>query len=163
MPIGSLIPRAIIAMLLTGIVSALLAAIGIEAYFSILFYTIGVGHASGALGLIGIFWFFGSFLATVCACILGLFVEWPKAVWLGRQDAGGFARQLLISLAGAEALALIWAIGAALYRSPQHGPGDVLQGMLMLFLFFAIGGACSAMFWWRLIVLPTRQLRRTRG
>ena len=150
--------RALSAMVLTGILSALLVAVGIA-----LVSSLQPGRATqGFAGLgdfISFIWFIGSLVATACAIVLGLFVEWPKAWWQAKRSSGGFGVHLLMSLAAAEVLLLGWTmVSEAVRHTPVRDP-DFAKGLFFVAVVAAVGGACSAALWWRLVVLPMRRAR----
>lgn len=146
---SKIIVRAGAAMLLTGVVAALFVATSTAVFFSLSKPTTAMAFVE----FVTIVWFFGSFIALGCAVLLGLFVEWPKIKWL-KSDA--ISSHLLISIAGAETLLLSWATisQATVPTSPAHQ--DAMNGFLFVAFAAAIGGACSATFWWKLVAKPMR-------
>ncbi len=147
-----MVVRAVAAMLLTGIAAALITATGTAAFFSLSKPI----SAKAFVEFVTMVWFFGSFIALACAFLLGLIVEWPKIRWL-KSNAIGWS--LLISIAGAEALLLSWAVISYVAASASPIHNDVVSSFLFLAFAAAIGGACSAMFWRKLVAKPMRQAR----
>ncbi|MCW2405285.1 hypothetical protein M2336_001914 [Sphingobium sp. B1D7B] len=110
------------------------------------------------LEVVTILWFLGSVVATIAAFMLGILVELPKAYWLSHKHSGGIFAHISLSTAGALVIILLWILiadGAA--------PAKVQQDKDYLFPIgaFFVGGICSALFWWSLVVLPWRRQRQT--
>lgn len=154
---GTFLRRALIAIVLTGIVSPLLLAVGTAAFF--LFADKGNNpphDATSALGFVAIIWFFGSLVGTACAALLGLFVEWPKVKWL---KSSAIWQHLLTSMAGAEILLLTWTAISVAIRPPSSISSELGSGVLFVAIAAAIGGGCSAVFWWKLVTTPMRKAK----
>lgn len=153
---GTLILRALLAVILTGVVSPLLLAIGT----AVVFLSEDSNHpphsVANTLGFIGLIWFFGSFVGVACATMLGLLVEWPKMKWL---KSSGIWPHILISITGSEILLFSWALISILAENPSRIVNEVGSGLLFVAIAAAIGGMCSAVFWWKLVVRPMRESR----
>jgi len=147
---SSLIWRALAAIFLTGIVSALAIAFGTAVVFAF-------GTDRGLdLEFIAVVWFFGSMIAVVAAAVLGLFCEWPKAAWLAKRDYG-LPMQLFLSVSAALLLLLV-VLGLTHEPSANRVRPDEDWWIFPSAAFF-VGGLCSGAFWWRLVVLPWRSTR----
>jgi len=145
------------AIILTGVISPFLLAVGSAAFFMLAEHSIK--NSGGVIAFVGVVWFFGSIVATVCAVLLGLFVEWPKLKWLTKLKQAGAKRSLFVSIVAAEILLLsALTISTALQPSSQFSNGAD-KGALFVVIAAAIGGACSAAFWWKLILVPMRRTR----
>jgi hypothetical protein len=151
--------RACGAMVLTGLLSALLVAVATALFFSLMSGGPTHGGFSKFSEFVGFIWFFGSIVSTGCAIVLGLSVEWPKAWWHAKRRSGGFGLHLLISLVAAEALLLGWMMVSV--RNDPVPNHDLAENLLFAAAVAAVGGACSAALWWRLVVLPMRRARQT--
>jgi len=140
------IGRGLAAVLLTGIVSPLIFAAGSGAAAFL---------QSGIAEFVSIVWFVGAFIALPCAMVIGLCIEWPKSYWMMKHRSGGLCVFFLISLLAAEVLLhsmLFMDIGRGTHQTSD------LAGNLIFFTFIAaIGGVCSAAFWWGLVVRPGRK------
>ncbi|CAN5415612.1 hypothetical protein BH11PSE5_BH11PSE5_07880 [soil metagenome] len=152
---GTLIGRALMAMLLTGIVAPLLFAIVAAMVFLLGSYLPRPG-VSGGLSFLGVIWFFGSLVATAFAALLGLLVEWPKVKWLRSRRIWP---HLFMSIAGAEILLVSAMTISTALQPPSQLSNEIGKGILLVVIAAAIGGACSAMFWWKFVMRPMRQLR----
>ena len=152
---GALIGHALMAMLLTGIFAPLLFAI-----VALIVFLLGSDlprpGVSGGLGFLGVMWFFGSLVATACAALLGLFVEWPKVKWLKSRRIWP---HLFMSIAGAEILLVSAMTISTALQPPSELSNEIGEGVLFVVIAAAIGGTCSAMFWWKFVMTPMRQLR----
>ena len=147
---SSLIWRALAAIFLTGIVSALTVALGTAVVFSF-----GTGRRLDPQ-FIAVVWFFGSIIAAIAAAVLGLVCEWPKAAWLAKRDYG-LAIQLFLSASAALVLLLIFLVlthGPSANRIPPDEDWWIFPSGA-----FLVGGLCSGAFWWKLVVLPWRSAR----
>lgn len=146
----SLIWRALAAIFLTGMVSALAVALGTAVVFSF-------GTDRGLdLQFVAVVWFFGSIIAAVAAAVLGLFCEWPKAVWLAKRDYG-LPMQLFLSASAALVLLLIFLLLTHEPSANRIRPYE--DWWIFPSAAFLVGGLCSGTFWWKLVVLPWRSGR----
>lgn len=156
---GTILWRSLVAIILTGVLSPLLLALG-AAVLALL--TEGQGHPprsiSNIAGFVGVIWVFGSLVATGCALLLGLFVEYPKMKWLMKSKPVGWTRYLLMSIGGAEILIVSLTMISVAIQPPAH-ISDIVDGLLFVTFAAAIGGACSAAFWWKIVALPVLQAR----
>ena len=152
---GTLIRRALLAVILTGVVSPLLLAIGTAVVF--LSDSNHPPHSvANTVGFIGLIWFFGSLVGVACATVLGLLVEWPKMKWLKSSEIWP---NILISITGSEILLFSWALISILAGNPSRIVNEVGSGLLFVAIAAAIGGMCSAVSWWKLVVRPMRESR----
>ncbi|MGE4409751.1 MAG: hypothetical protein AB7D33_04165 [Sphingobium sp.] len=139
--------RAVAALLLTGLSSALVVALLMGLFLG--FYVPAIILA----------WLAGSLVATSAALILGIAIELPKAYWLSGKEAGGKFLHVLLSVAGALAICALWMFYAA-QHPPKFTPRDANPAMP--WLAFTVGGLCSALWWWELVIRPWRASRADR-
>ncbi|MET3845248.1 hypothetical protein [Bradyrhizobium sp. OAE829] len=148
----ALVGRGLAAILLTGIVSPLIFAVGFAAVGLL---QSGRRDFTGIAEFVSAVWFVGSFIALACAMVIGLSIEWPKSYWLMKRLSGGWWVSFLISLFAAEFL-----LHSLLFVDVARGTAQTsnLAGSLIFFTSAAaIGGTCSAGFWWALVVRPGRR------
>ena len=111
---------------------------------------------TGIVEFVSFVWFFGTFIALAYAMVIGLCIEWPKSYWLMKRLSGGWWVSFLISLFAAELL-----LHSHLFiNSAARGTvqtSDLAGDLIMLTCAAAVGGACSAAFWWGLVVRPSRK------
>lgn len=102
-------------------------------------------------------WFIGSIVATMAAFLLGILVELPKAYSLSQKNSGGILAHISLSAAGALVISLLW-----LLITDGEASANVQQDKDYMFPIgaFFVGGICSALFWWNLVVLPWRSQRQ---
>lgn len=149
--------RGLAAILLTGIVSPLIFAVGFAAVGLL---QSGRRDFTGIAEFVSGVWFVGSFIALACAMVMGLCIEWPKSYWLMKRLSGGSWVSFLISLLAAEFI-----LHSLLFVDLARGTARIsnLAGSLIFFASAAaIGGACSAGFWWAFVVRPGRRFARDR-
>lgn len=154
---GRFVGRSLVAMLLTGLFSPLLLAMGTAVFFFIIEHSIK--KMDGVAAFVGTVWFFGSFVAMPCAVLLGLLVEWPKIKWLMGLKPAGIRGSLFLSIAGAEILLLSGLTISAALQPPSQFSDGIGEGFLFVAVAAAIGGGCSGAFWWKLVVMPMRRAR----
>ncbi|MBR1228000.1 MULTISPECIES: hypothetical protein [unclassified Bradyrhizobium] len=147
----ALVGRGLAAILLTGIVSPLIFAVGFAAVGLL---QSGRRDFTGVAEFVSAVWFVGSFIALAFAMVIGLCIEWPKSYWLLKRS-GGWWVSFLISLFAAELL---------FHSTPFIGIGqgtaetsDLAGDLIFFTSAAAIGGICSAAFWWALVVRPDRR------
>ena len=147
------IGRGLAAILLTGTVSPFIFAGGMAAVGLLQF---GSRDFTGIVEFVSFVWFFGTFIALAYAMVIGLCIEWPKSYWLMKRLSGGWWVSFLISLFAAELL-----LHSHLFiNSAARGTvqtSDLAGDLIMLTCAAAVGGACSAAFWWGLVVRPSRK------
>ena len=143
-------------MILTGIFSAFLMAVGCVVILSLMPAELS---SRKLINFIEFVWFWGKFVAIGCAIGLGLFVEWPKAWWLAKRSSAGFGVHLLISLAVAETLLFAWMMASAAVNDGSVPNRHVAESLFFVSIAAAGGAACSAALWWRLVVVPMRRAR----
>jgi len=154
MKFAASIGRAFAAIVLTGIVSSLIFAVG--------FTVVGLAQSgkrdlTGIVEFVSAIWFVGAIIALACAIIIGLGVEWPKSYWLLKRSSAGWWISLIISLLAAEALLHSFFLAEIAARG--MGSPDLAGSLVFSASAAAVGGACSAAFWWWLVVMPGRNGR----
>lgn len=151
--------RAFGAMMLTDILSAFLMVVGGAL---VLFLMQDERWSSGThLKFFEFVWFWGRFVVTGCAIVLGLFVEWPKAWWLTGRSSAGFGVHLLISLAATEMLLLPWMMASAAVNDGSVPKRHVAESLFFVAVAAAAGATRSATLWWQLVILPMRRARQS--
>lgn len=142
----SLLLRMVAASLATGLSSALVLTVVLSA-------SLGFD-----LTLFVFTWFVGSLVSVATALILGIMIEMPKSYWLSRRDAGGKLLHVLLSITGAQAVCFAWILfDSQQLRTFTPRTADYS----LLWIAFTVGGLCSALFWWVLVVKPWRMERTT--
>jgi hypothetical protein len=144
------IARGLGAVVLTGVVSALIVALA----SGLVMGNPERGTVTGPNGFISAVtfaWFFGAIVATFYAAIIGVLVEWPKTRWLASRASGGLLPELIISVV--VSLAVLLGIGVL----QLNGEADQLESLSFLSACAVAGGVCSALFWWWLVVVPLRR------
>lgn len=151
--------RAISAILLTGIVSGFVVIALSSAYYLLWNYlsSYGSGSASGLFEMTSFLWFVASLVGIGAAAILGATTEWPKALWLAKQSCPSRTSNILVSILAAETLMLVPTI-VGLWRNPAP-IRDMCETLLFSGFAGAVGGICSAVLWWKLVLVPLRRGR----
>ena len=141
--------RGAIAVVLTGISSALAVSLG-----TIFIEWLATGRV--AFELFFFFWFFGSLVATVFALAVGGFVEWPKAARAAQtKRAGRLLAQVGVSaIAGILLLMLMGVIELALQAAGGSIGPDLIESLLAYVILGATGGVCSALAWFLVVIRP---------
>ena len=134
--------RAIGAVILTGLISPFLRSAGFWA-----FYAIETGsHFAGEMVLF--IALYGIVIALPMAMIMSLFVEYPKLLWLRRNQGFGLPAQLLVSVLGALGLLALfvtiaeWATAESAQPAEEH---------FFAAAAFTTGGLTSGITWWGLL------------
>jgi hypothetical protein len=148
--------RAVSAVLLTGIASGFVVVASSSAYF--LVSNSSSGSASSLLDMTSFLWFAASLVGIASAAVLGLVIEWPKVLWLARQNSPSRTSSILVSVLAAEALILVPTI-IGLWRQAVRPP-DMGETLLFNGLVASLGGICSAVLWWKLVLVPLRRGRQ---
>lgn len=134
--------RAIGAVALTGIISPLLFSAGYGAFYS---FETGVSFsAEPVLFMV----FYGTLVTFPLAFMMGIFVEYPKLLWLRRNQGFGRLAQLLVSVVGA------WSM-SVLFVTITEGTIPRFDQPFEEYFFVAsaaaIGGITSGIVWWALV------------
>ena len=142
--------RAISAVLLTGVIAGFVVVALSSAYF--LWSRPLDRGASGLLEMTSFLWFMASLAGIGAAIVLGVTIEWPKALWLAKRDDPSCISSILVSIVAAEMFILAPTI---------IGIWPKLVPYTLLFNGFAaaVGGICSAALWWKLVLVPLRRAR----
>jgi hypothetical protein len=153
----SLTWRAVSVVLATGAVASL--AVVSVSFVAFTLFTPQPRPTGFPLQEFSFLWFIGLIVAISVAAIMGLIVEWPKALWLSRQQSGGLAVQLWLSILAPTLVMAGWLYATAGY-DPHRQRTDEADWIFPLFVFL-FGGLCSGLFWWKLVILPWRRRRRS--
>ena len=138
--------RAIGAVALTGAISPLVFSAGYGAFHSI---------ATGgpfSVELVLFIAFYGTLFALPLASIMGMFVEYPKLLWLKKDRGLGLPIQLVFSVVGAWSL-LVLIVTITEGRLPRLD--QRFEDYFFAALAFAIGGLTSGIAWWALVARHT--------
>jgi hypothetical protein len=147
------IGRGLAAILLTGTMSPLIFAAGWAAVGLLQF---GSRDFTGIAEFVSAVWFFGTFIALAYAMVIGLCIEWPKSYWLMKRLSGGWWVSFLVTLFAAEVL-LHSSLFIDVAARGTAQTSDLAGNLIFFTCAAAVGGACSAAFWWGLVVRPGRK------
>lgn len=105
------------------------------------------------------FWMFVSTSALgsiISALIFAAAVEWPKTRWMIRNDQENLALSMIISVMAALSFSLAMAAAMMFFLPPIAPDFNAAHFYINTALNASIGGLCSALYWWFLVVKPLR-------
>lgn len=146
--------RALVATLLTGLVTPFLAAT-----FWVLAAWLLDSRERLTPGfpfdLVGFFGLYGIIPAIPCAIVVAIVAESPKALWLSRK--AGYHHLAGVALSLLAALAIPAAFVAWNLSNSADFEDFEAFGFVIVVGAFVIGGLCSAFFWWLLVLRRAAQ------